>query len=305
MEIKIIDKKVVSSDKIHQLSGKVYLPDTTPKAFLHIVHGMTEHIARYDTFMRDMAKEGYIVFGYDNLGHGHTANNASELGFIAHKDGWDLLARDVKAFSDEIRDEYGKTLPYYLLGHSMGSFIVRVASEKHLTPDKLVLMGTGGPNPASGAGILLSRMIRFFKGEKHISKFIDKMAFGAYNKTFDTSSSYAWLTKDSSIIQKYSNDPFCTFKFTVSAMQDLITLNKESNRNAWFSAIAHKMPILIVSGTDDPVGDHGKGVKTVYSKLKSNGADVELKLYENCRHEILNDTCKAEVIKDIKEFLKK
>lgn len=305
MDIKIIDKKVLSTDNIHQLSGKVYIPDTTPKGILHIVHGMTEHIARYEAFMRDMASDGYVVFGYDNLGHGYTANDESELGFIAHKDGWDLLAKDVKAFSDDVRAEYGTTLPYYLLGHSMGSFIVRVASEKYLTPDKLVLMGTGAPNPASSAGIALSKIIKFFKGEKHVSKFIHKMAFGAYNKRFDGSSSSAWLTKDTSVTKKYLEDPFCTFKFSVSAMQDLITLNKECNRKAWFSAVARKMPILIVSGAEDPVGDYGKGVETVYNNLRSNGADVELKLYENCRHEILNDTCKAKVIDDIKAFLKK
>ena len=102
MEISVIKKKVLSSDNIHMLAGTIYLPEGDIKGIYHIVHGMTEHIGRYDRFMRDMAKEGYLCFGYDNLGHGYTVNDKSELGFIAKKRGWDLLARDVKVFSDAI-----------------------------------------------------------------------------------------------------------------------------------------------------------------------------------------------------------
>ena len=108
--------RVPSSDGIHQLSGVVYIPEGEIKGLYHIVHGMTEHIGRYDRFMRDIAENGYICFGYDNLGHGYTANDKSELGYIAKKKGWDLLSRDVKVFSDAMREKYGRNLPYYLMG---------------------------------------------------------------------------------------------------------------------------------------------------------------------------------------------
>ena len=117
--MKIIDYKAPSTDGIHDLAGKVYLPTEKPVGILHILHGMTEHIARYDAFMREMAEAGYIVCGYDHLGHGYTAADPSELGFIAEKGGDDLLLRDVKAFSDAVRAEYGADLPYILMGHSM------------------------------------------------------------------------------------------------------------------------------------------------------------------------------------------
>lgn len=201
-----------------------------------------------------------------------------------------------------MKKKYGETLPYYLMGHSMGSFVSRLAAEKYIKPDKFIIMGTGGPNPSAGIGLIAIDIAKIFKGEKYISKTIDNLAFGSFNSHFeDENDPIAWLTKDKEQKEKYAADPFCTFKFTLSAMHDLVTLNKKANRAAWFRSI--KMPVLIVSGSDDPVGDYGKGVTKVYEKLKKAGCDVQIKLYENCRHEILNDTCRDEVVRDIENFI--
>ncbi len=298
------ETKVPSTDGIHTLCGRVYLPATQPKGYLHVVHGMTEHIARYDAFMQAVADAGYIVFGFDNLGHGHTALDGSELGYIADRDGWLTLARDVIAFADAVKAEYGD-LPYYLLGHSMGSFIVRTVATKVRRPDKLIVMGTGGPNPAGGIGLALIRLIKAARGDKYISDFIYQMAFGSYNKRFDGDDPYSWLTKDKAIREAYGQDPFCTFRFTVSAMGDLLHLNQYTNSAAWFKAVDPTLPMLLVSGQEDPVGNYAKGVKAVYGKLKKREANVKLYLYPNCRHEILNDSCKGQVTKDILAFLEK
>ncbi len=303
MAVTVIEKRVLSSDKIHTLAGKVYLPDDTPKGLFQVVHGMTEHIDRYDEFMRTMAEYGYICFGYDHLGHGKTADDDSELGFIASKGGWKLLVSDVVCFAGAMRLEYGKTLPYILMGHSMGSFIVRMASVLYPAPDKLIIMGTGGPNPATNAGLAVLKVIRAIYGERHISPFVEKLAFGGYNKIFGNDDKYNWLTKDAEIRKKYASDKFCTFHFTVSALQDLITLNKLCNKRSWFSSINRRMPILLVSGQDDPVGNYGKGVLDVRHRLDRQDANVFIRLYEDCRHEILNDTCKNEVTEDILEFV--
>ena len=306
-----IEKKafsVLSSDGKHLLKGYVYLPEGDIAGIFHVVHGMTEHIGRYDSFLTDMAKCGYIACGYDNLGHGYTANDDSELGYIADKDGWKLLAKDVRVFSDRVREEYGKDLPYYLMGHSMGSFIVRVAAESYVTPDKLVIMGTAGKNPVADMGIALTRIIGALKGKKHISALMDSIAFGSYNSHFEGEEAEApnpWLTNDKAIRKKYANDKFCTFKFTVSAMGDLITLIKECNSDRWFKSLRREMPILLVSGEDDPVGDYGKGILSVRDKLKEAGADVSCILYKGARHEILNDFTYPDVLKDITDFLKR
>lgn len=304
MDFEIKSVKVKSSDGIHTLRGKIFIPSGEIKGILHLVHGMTEHINRYDSFFAEFAKNGYVCCGYDNLGHGKTVDGKDELGFIAHKKGYDYLMRDVKIFSDKIRKNYPK-VPYILMGHSMGSFIVRGTAVNYVTdPDKLIICGTGGSNPFSAAGLLITDILKLFKGEKYISKTVDKIAFGTFNKRFEGDSEYNWLTKDPEVIGVYSKDELCTFKFTVSAMHDLVKLNRIANSKKFFKKLDKSIPVLIVSGDSDPVGDYSKGVKKVYNRLK-DGRDVTLKLYENCRHEIHNDTCKNEMIEDILEFLEK
>ena len=301
--VQIIDKKVLSSDGIHQLAGKVYVPDGDIKGIFQVVHGMTEHIERYHEFMQEIAENGYVVFAYDHLGHGHTAVDRSELGFIAHENGWKYLVDDVNRFAEEVRAEFGAELPYYLMGHSMGSFIVRLAAEKFDMDSKLIVMGTGGPNSSIGLAITTVKLIKKIKGERHISKTIEKLVFGTYNKKFGGDDPYGWLSTIEQEKIDYANDPLCTFRFTASAMEDLLHLAKESNSKRWFSSCVTKKPILLISGADDPVGDYGKGVKAVHDRLKANGADVKFKLYANCRHEILNDVCSKKVKKDILEFI--
>ena len=305
MSFEIKNLEVKSSNKTHTLIGKLYIPQGEIKGIVHIVHGMTEHIKRYDRLMSALAESGYIACGYDNLGHGNTARNDSELGFFAHKNGWKYLVEDVKVFAEFVKKTY-PLKPYILMGHSMGSFITRLAAaEDNSYIDKLIICGTSGKNPLSGIGIALTGLIKTVKGEKHISKLIINMAFGSYNKRFDGKIKYEWLTKDKTEIEKYTNDKFCTFDFTVSAMQDLIILIDRSNRKIWFESIPENLPILIISGTDDPVGNYGKGVRQVYKKLLERNLKPDMILYENCRHEILNDTCREEVICDILKFINK
>ncbi len=303
--VTVIEKEVLSSDKKHYLKGRIYLPEGKPKGLFHVVHGMTEYIGRFDSFMREMAEEGYLTFGYDHLGHGATVNDKSELGFIAVHDGWKHLVDDVFLFGNEVRrsPEY-EGLPFILMGHSMGSFIVRLCAAKYNHYDKLIVMGTGGPNPAAGAGIRLCGVLKKVKGGRSYSKLVYSMAFGSYNKGFeDENDIYAWLSVDRANRDAYRVDPLCTYQFTISAMQDLIRLNKYCNDKRWFDVIDKQKPILLTAGAEDPVGEHGAGVKKVYDLLREGGADVTLKLYDGYRHEILNDHCRDEVIKDIKDFI--
>lgn len=301
-EIKAIE--VQSTDNIHTLKGIIYIPDGEIKGIFHLVHGMCEYIERYAHVFAALAEQGYVCCGYDNLGHGKTARDLNELGFIAHRDGWKYLVRDVKAFEDAVKKMYPDK-PLYLMGHSMGSFIARIAAENYGDEiEKFIICGTGGPNPAAPFGLLATDIIGLIRGEKHRSKLVNMLAFGAYNKRFDGDSDFEWITKDRDIITKYEADKFCNFKFTVSAMHDLVKLNQLANRPDWFKNMREDLPVLLISGSDDPVGAYGKGVTKVYESLKAAGVkDVTLRLYDGCRHEIHNDTCKDEVIKDIMEFI--
>lgn len=299
--------KTPSSDGIHTLHGIVLEPVGEIRGFFQIVHGMTEYVGRYEKFMRELAENGFLVFGHDHIGHGQSVREESELGFIASKDGWKLLCRDVAVFGASVMEAYGRgDRPYILMGHSMGSFVVRVAAEQYVKPDALIAMGTGGANPAAGAGLALIALIKKLRGERYISRFVDNLAFGTYNKRFTDATEEApspWLTTDRSVREKYHKDPLCTFKFTVSAMGDLMHLLKNANRSVWYKNLSKDLPILLISGRDDPVGGYGKGVESVYRRLLKSGHRAECILYDGARHEILNDFTYEDTKRDILAFV--
>lgn len=295
-----------SCDGKHTLAGTVYRPDGEIKGIFHIVHGMTEYIKRYAPLFEAAAERGYIAFGYDHLGHGETVFDDSELGFFAKKGGYGLLVRDVLAAEDKMLAE-NPGLPLILMGHSMGSFISRLAAERG--GDRLsglIICGTGGPRFGASAGLIICDIEKLIFGERHISKTIENMTFGSYNKRFSGSSKYEWITKDKSVIAEYEKDKYCTFHFSVSALHDLVKLSILANRRDWFLNMRRDLPVLMVSGAEDPVGNYGRGVEKVYNRLKSAGMkDVTLHLYENGRHEIHNDDCREELFGEISAFLDK
>ena len=291
-----------STDGLHTLAGIVVHPGGRPRAILHIVHGMTEHISRYSSAMRAFAQRGILCVGYDNLGHGYTASEG-EYGYIAPREGYRILTADVASFATAVKKKYGEDLPYILMGHSMGSFIVRCASESVICPDKLIVMGTGGKNPLSGAALALIALNGRLYGQRRVSHFLDKLVFGGYRGRFEKGERNAWITTDPEIRKKYREDPISQFRFSVSAMGDLIRLSKNANRPAWFKNLRCDLPILLISGADDPVGNYGKGVRRVYQRLERTGHAAALKLYPGARHEILNDACRDEVIEDVLNFI--
>lgn len=305
MKYDVIKKSVLSSDGKNTLAGTAYIPQGEIRGIFHLVHGMIEYIDRYEPLFNTLAGAGYLCVGYDNLGHGYTAKEG-DLGFIASKDGWKHLVDDVKVFADSVKSDY-PDLPYYLMGHSMGSFITRIAVSKYPDlADKYICCGTGDRNPFASIGLIICDIIKTFCGERKISPFLENMAFGTYNKRFDGNTKYEWLTKDREVIQKYSSDKFCTFHFTVSAMHVLVKLNKVSNSKKCFLNTRNDLPILLVSGDMDPVGDYGKGVRQVYRNFKSAGNEnITMFLYENCRHEIHNDSCRDQMTDDILKFIAK
>lgn len=303
MNFEIKQKKILSSDQKNTLSGVMYIPDGDIRGIFHLVHGMTEYIGRYAPLFENLASAGYLCVGFDNLGHGNTARK-EDLGFIASKNGWAYMVDDVKLFADSIKSDY-PDLPYFLMGHSMGSFITRIAVSKYPDlADKYICCGTAGKNPVANMGLLLCNIIKAVYGERAVSPFMESIAFGSYNKRFDGDTKYEWLTKDREIIKKYAQDKFCTFHFSVSAMHDLVTLIKICNGKKCFANTRDDLPILLIAGDMDPVGNYGKGIKEVYNKYKTFGnTNIKMFLYEDCRHEIHNDTCKEQMTEDILKFI--
>lgn len=296
-----------SSNKKDNIQYYVYTPDQEePRAILQISHGMCEYIERYEDFANYLMQRGILVCGNDHLGHGRSAASEKELGYFAEKDGWTFLSEDLYQLTKIIQQKY-PNIPYFLLGHSMGSFVARRYLVQYGSGlDGAIISGTSGGNPASRMAILVAKVIGKVKGGKYRSKLINTLAFGQYNKKYDTQrTEFDWLTRNEKIVDKYIEDKYCNFIFTTQGFEDLFKLLKNVSAKEWVQKVPKKLPIYIISGDMDPVGDYGKGVKKVHKRLEAAGVQsVEIKLYEAGRHEMLNETNAEEVFEDIYTWVK-
>ncbi len=278
-----------------------------PKAVLQISHGMAEHIMRYDSFARWLNEQGIIVAGNSHLGHGTTAAGENDLGFFAKKNGWSHVVEDMNRVRSEIVNRY-PDLPYFILGHSMGSFLTRtyICAEYAKGLSGVIISGTGNlPGAVAGALKSMASFIGVFFGKKHRSKLINNLSFGSYNKSFEPADTpYDWLTKDENIVKKYVADGRCGFIFTCSAYKDLGVGLKYIRKKKNIKKMDKSLPVLFVAGDKDPVGNNGKGVMQVYGMFKKVGmSDVDICLFENDRHEILNEMDKENVYKKCLDFI--
>ena len=294
-----------SSDGKNTIHAELFIPsDNNIRAVVQIAHGMMDYVGRYALMADALCASGIALCGHDHLGHGDTVSTPEDYGFFASKDGYKYVIDDVKGMNDLIRREI-PNLPVILLGHSMGSFISRLYAIRYPTSiDGLIIHGTAGPNPATGAGLTLVRILRAIKGERYRSKFVCSLADGGYNKGFDPAEGDgAWLTRDPSMVADRVGNPKNDFIFTLAGYEDLYTMLGACNSKAWFKSFPGELHTLVISGEDDPVGGFGKGVRYVYDNLKANYADVELKLYEGARHELFNETNRDEVFADLIKWI--
>lgn len=295
-----------SQDGITDIHAVKWHSDCTPIAVLQIVHGMVEFIERYDLFAEFLAEKGIVVFGNDHLGHGKSVINESRYGYFAKNDGNAKLLGDIHALHGIASSQYGG-IPYFILGHSMGSFLTRQYIEKHSNDlDGAIIMGTGS-QPAAILNIArtVCSTIALFKGWEYRSKFVDNLAFGGYNKKFEPAhTDKDWLSKDDDIVANYIAEPKCRFLFTLNGYHNLFYSIKDCQKKRNIAAIPKKLPVLFVAGAEDPVGNFGKGVYRAYKAfVKAGISDVSVKLYENDRHEILNETDKQNVFDDIFQWI--
>lgn len=271
-----------------------------PKAVLQIVHGMVEHIERYDEFARFANNAGYLVVGHDHVGHGETVKDPENYG--AFPKNWQDLITDVHTLQREVSKKY-PDIPYIILGHSMGSFITRLYLAKYgRDVDAAIIMGTGQqPRVQTWTAIGLTKILRVLHGEKYRSKFLEQMSTGMFNRFFSPNRTKAdWLSRDEAEVDKYLAHEHHQFIPTLNMYHSLFTFSNYAASPKWIKQIPHALPLLLISGATDPVGKAGKGVKRFYKLLQREGfSDVTLKLYPAARHEILNELNKAEVMRDL------
>ena len=295
-----------SKDGKTKIRAMRYLPEVEVKAVLQIAHGMVEFIDRYEGFAEYLCNLGYVVTGNDHLGHGKSVNKQDDWGYFADEDGYNVVLEDIHTLTSISKELYPNK-PYFLLGHSMGSFFARYYLCKYGNElNAAIIMGTGEQAPATlAAGKQMCRAFARFKGWRYRSLTVNNMALGSYNKKWEPSKSHCdWLTKDASIVEWYSKEPRCQFVFTLNGYFNLFSLMGEIIKKTNLDNMPKQLPVLIVSGNDDPVGEFGKSPKLVYDKFKEIGmTNVELKLYPNDRHEILNETDKLDVYLDLYKWL--
>ncbi|MCI7571242.1 MAG: alpha/beta hydrolase [Clostridiales bacterium] len=280
-----------------------WVPEGEPKGIVQLVHGMAEHIARYDDFACFLAGHGYLVVGHDHAGHGNSMFGKPNEGYFADSDGWSCLVRDIHSVYLDASDRYPDR-PYIMFGHSMGSMLVRTyMSRRGEDMDGFIVCGTCGKNPVIGVAKLIAKQQIKKHGPKAKGTLLNKLAFGSYCKKWpDEKSEFCWLSAKKENVKHYEEDPWCGFLFTNKAFEDLFNGIAEISSKTWAQDVAYR-PILMIAGADDPVGDYGKGVKQVYDELLKTNHNVRLKLYDGMRHEILNEDDNTTVYSDVLEFV--
>lgn len=276
-------------------------PVDKPLGIVQVVHGMLEHFGRYDRFARRLNNQGYMVIGMDMAGHGLSTPDAPR-GYFGARDGWRGLVEDVHALRQAVQKRY-PGVPYYIFSHSMGSVITQLYCTlygKGLSG--VLLMGCSSPRLATA--VSAKPLTRLFP-KKRPSMMFRAMTFAGYNKTYPKPCDvFAWISGDEEMVNSYKTDPLNIETFTARGYLDLSCLAQKTARKSWANEVPKDLPVLFLTGSDDPVGGYGKGVAVIADRLKSAGVrDVNVLVYENCRHELINDCQSDTVYSDIGNWL--
>ncbi len=298
-----------SRDGIHKIYAVRYIPDDKSGIIgvLQIMHGMSEHIRRYEKVAEFFVSQGFVVTGNDHLGHGRSVGEDVRYGYFCEQDPATVVLRDAHRLKKLTQAQYPDA-PYIILGHSMGSMILRNYLSRYGTGiEGAVIVGTG--TLSSGMIRVAKTMVAIQKvlfGPKHISEFLSNATFGSYNKRIDPlRTPMDWLSKDETNVDRYLADPMCGFTFTVNGFGMLAELNARNINRKNLEKIPKELPLLLASGTEDPVGEYGQAVQETYEMYRDLGImNVSLKMYEGDRHEILNEADSETVMKDILDWIK-
>ncbi len=285
--------------KIHAVR---WVPEGKVLCILQVVHGMAEYVGRYEALAQYLGEKGILVTGEDHLGHGKSIGGEGIYGYFCDQDPATVVVRDVHRLKKMTQEEY-PGMPYVILGHSMGSFIVRNYLFRYGTGIQgAIICGTGSqPKALVKSCLMLTALQGAFLGQKHTAKMIDKLAFGSYNKRIPGARTpFDWLCTDETVVDAYMQDRLCGFTFTVNGFKTLFTLLDRLNREENLKEMPKDLPVHFIAGDMDPVGAYGEGVKKAYEDFKGAGMGrISLKLYAGGRHELLNEKNKMEVYGDI------
>ena len=300
------DSFFLSCNGATQIHVRRCAPERAPKAVVQLSHGIAEHIRRYDDFAAFLAEQGYLVVGNDHLGHGLSFTGEEDRGFFGDRGGWDLAIGDMRRLYENTRAEYPE-LPYFLFGHSMGSFLTRSYLIKYRNGlTGAVLSGTAQqPAAVVQAGLKMGAREVRKHGARYRSETLNNMAFGGYNRHFEPKRTVSdWISRDSAVVDRYMADPLCGFIPTAGLFRDMMGGIAFNQRASNLARMRKDLPVLFLSGDQDPVGANGRGVILAYERFLAAGMqDVTLKLYHGGRHEMLNELNRDLVYADVLGWL--
>lgn len=296
-----------SRDREHKIHAVKWLPEAEkPVCIVQIVHGMAEYVDRYDEFATYLAEKGILVVGDDHLGHGKSVMQGEPYGYFCKEDAPTVLVRDEHRLKKMTQEQY-PSVPYIILGHSMGSFITRNYLLRYGSGiSGAIIVGTGMQSkPTLLCARALAAIQRVFCGPKHVSELLNAAAFGAYNKRINPHKTlFDWLSRNEDNVRRYMEDPLCGFTFTINGFQTLFQLIWNLQGEEKLQKMPKNLPVFFVAGEDDPVGNYGRSVKQVYdSFLRAGMENVQMKLYPEDRHELLNETDRLDVFGDIYRWI--
>lgn len=293
-----------SADKKTKIHAIKWIPEIEIRAVLQIAHGMLEHIDRYDYFARFMAGQGLLVAGNDHLGHGASVLREEDRGFFSEGDGNMTVIKDIRKLREILKEEYND-LPYFILGHSMGSFLVRQYISIYHDLNGALIIGTGyQPYAAVKSGLIISRLMAVFRGWRFRSRFINKLAIGGNNTYFEPARTKSdWLSRDEEAVDAYIEDKRIDFIFTLNAFYYMFKGILYSYDKGYMDKIPKNLPLILLAGNKDPVGNFGKDVEKLYYIYKRKLTDVTMKLYRDNRHEILNELDRETIYEDILSWI--
>lgn len=294
-----------SSNGVNRVHTLIWEDDSAaPIGILQLTHGMAEHIDRYDSFARFMASNGFVVCGNDHIGHGKSINDRSEIGYFAPADGDKRLVDDMHILT-KIMKKRNPDLPFFLFGHSMGSFCARVyAAHFGEELQGLILCGTGEiPDISSALLPLFDAVCEKYGEKRRVDAIGDLLNKGASLIVGEKDNPLAWLSVDAENRLAYSNDGLCGFTYTLRGYRDMFAVMCEACEASWAYKLPQDLPIFIISGANDPVGSKGRGVLVVADNLVDAGIEPEVVLYPGLRHEILNEEDNDRIYNDILKFI--
>ena len=301
------DFTFLSSDGKTMLHGISWEPEGKVIAVLQIVHGVAEYIGRYDGFARFLNEQGIAVVGHDHLGHGSSVTANGTPVYFGDGNTWQTVVDDVYLLHNRLKETY-PSVPHLLMGHSMGSFVVRSYLIRYPgTVKAAILMGTGWQGSLTiTAGIAIANIIAR-KGADKTSDLVTKLAFGPYLKPFKPiRTELDWLSADTENVDAYIADPLCGAPPTVGLFREMLKGFRFNQKFKNLDKMGSRTPILLISGEKDPVGDLGAGVRQTYAEFKRSGVgDCTMKLYPGLRHEILNEKAMQQTVyEDIWNWMK-